>query len=156
VWPSLLSQGDRAKMLLLVGVAGLALFAVGVLLGRATAIALGVFVLAGAYVTHLVLDDPPLDRRAALVAGGLLLAAELGSWSAELRRASTREAGRTLRRLAAELVLGTGGVAVSALVLAAADVARVEGIGIEAAGAVAAAALLWLAVRALSRPSAGG
>jgi hypothetical protein len=154
VWPSLLSRGDRAALLLALGVLGLGALLAGVAGGWATAVAAGVFLLGGAYVTHLVLDDPPLDARAALYGGGLLLAAELGCWSGELRRERTTETGRALRRLVAELGLCVGGLAISALVLAAADIGRVGGVVIEVVGAIAAGALLWLALQALRRPAA--
>jgi hypothetical protein len=140
-------------MLLAVGIAGVGILAAGVLLGWVTTITVGVFLLGATYATHLVLDDPPLDGRAALVAGGLLLAAELGSWSIELRRERTREPGRGLRRLVSELGLCLAGFAVSALVLAAADIGRVRGVSIEVVGAIAATALLWFALRALGRRS---
>ena len=102
----------------------------GVLVRRTAVVAVGIALLGAGYAAHLVLDDPPLDSRAALVAAGLLLAAELGCWSIELGREVTREPGRNLRRLVAELGVCTGGLALSALVLA-------------------AAALLWLALDAL-------
>jgi hypothetical protein len=141
-------------LLLAIGVTGATVLAVGVLLGWVTTVAAGIVLLGGAYATQLVLDDPPLDGRAALFAGGLLLTAELGSWSAELRRERTREPGRTLRRLVVELGLCVGGMALAALVLAAADIGRIGGVAIEVVGAVAAATLLWLAFRALRQPHA--
>jgi len=118
------------------------------------AVAVGVALLAGGYATHLVLDDPELDGRAALVAAALLLAAELACWSIELRRELTREPGRHLRRLVAEVALCCAGLVLSALVLAAADLGHVGGIAIELAGALAAAALAWLALDSLRRPAA--
>jgi len=139
-------------VLLAVGLTGAGVLAAGVLVGWVTTIAVGISMLGATYATHLVLDDPPLDGRAALVAGGLLLAAELGCWSIELRRERTHAPGRGLRRLVAELGLCAGGLALSALVLAAADIGRVRGVAIEVVGTVAAAALLWLALRALARP----
>ena len=141
-------------MLVVFGVVGLGAVAVGVAGSWVTAVAAGVFLLGGTYATHLVLDDPPLDGRAALYGGGLLLVAELGSWSGELRRERTREPGRTLRRLVAELGLCVAGLAIAALVLAVADIGRVGGVAIEVVGAIAAAALLWLALQALRRPTA--
>jgi hypothetical protein len=139
-------------MLLALGVAALGVLAAGMLVGSVATIAVGAFMLGGTYATHLVLDDPPLDGRAALVGCGLLLAAELGSWSVELRRERTHEPGRAFRRLVAELGLCLGGLAVSALVLAAADIGRVGGVAIEVVGALAAATLLWLALQTLRRP----
>lgn len=124
----------------------------GALLGAMPATASGVTLVGAAYALHLVLDDPPLDARAAVVAAGLLLAAELASWSGELRREVSREPGRQLRRLGLELSLCLGGMLLSALVLAAADLGRIRGIAIEAAGAAAATVLLWLVLDALRRP----
>lgn len=124
----------------------------GAAIGRTVAITVGIVILGGGYALHLVLDDPALDTRAALFAAGLLLAAELGFWSIELRRELTREPGRHLRRLVAEIALCLGGLVVSALVLAAADLGHVGGVAVELTGAVAAVALIWLALTTLHRP----
>jgi hypothetical protein len=148
-WPALLSHGDRARMLLLVGIAGVGALVVGIAIAQTAPLTIGVVLLGGGYALHLVLDDPALDVRATLVGAGLLLTAELGNWSIELRRAVTHEPGRHPRRLVAELALCVGGLLVSALVLAAADLGRVGGLAIELAGAGAAVALVWLAVGAL-------
>ena len=151
VWPALLSNGDRARMLLLCGIAGAATVVAGAAILQTVAVAVGVVFLGGAYAAHLILDDPPLDARAALVGAGLLLTAELACWSIELRRDSTAEPGRHLRRLVAETGLCLGGLTVAALVLAAADLGHLGGTGIEVAGALAAVALAWLAAAALRR-----
>lgn len=126
---------------------------IGVVAGRTVAIPAGIVVLGSGYAIHLVVDHPALDARAALVGAGLLLAAELGCWSIELRRELTREPGRHLRRLGAEAALCLGGLVVSALVLAAADLGRVSGVAVEAAGALAAVALAWIALSTLRRPA---
>jgi hypothetical protein len=136
-------------LLLVIGVVGVSTLVAGAAARQTVAVAVGIIFLGGAYATHLILDDPTLDARAALVAAGLLLAAELGCWSIELRSESTREAGRHARRLVAEVVLCLGGLGVSALVLAAADLGRLGGIAIELAGAAAAVTLAWLAVGTL-------
>jgi hypothetical protein len=133
----------------LIGSAGVVALAVGSVVGHPIPVTFALVLLGGAYALHLILDRPALDVRAALVAAGLLLVAELGNWSIELRHEVSREPGRHARRLAAELVLCAGGLLVSALVLAAADVGRTAGIAIELAGAAAAVALVWLAVLGL-------
>jgi hypothetical protein len=138
---------------LLVGIAGVTILVLGTAVPHSVPVTVGIFLLGGGYGLHLVLDEPALDARAALVGAGLLLAAELANWSIELRREVTREPGRTMRRLAAELVLCVGGLLVAALVLAAADLGRVGGIAIELAGAAAALALVWIAVVALGPAS---
>ena len=140
-------------MLLAIGAAGVLVLVLGAAIGQTIAIAVGMVILGGGYALHLVLDEPALDARAALVAAGLLLAAELGCWSIELRSEVTREPGRHLRRLTAEVALCLGGLLVSALVLAAADLGHVRGVAVELAGAVAAIGVVWLALSALRRPS---
>lgn len=139
-------------MLLLLGIAGVGALVLGTTIAHTVPLTVGIVLLGGGYALHLVLDHPALDARAALVGAGLLLTAELGNWSIELRREVTREPGRHARRLVAELALGVGGLLVSALVLAAADLGRVGGIAIELAGTGAAVALVWLAVTALRQP----
>jgi hypothetical protein len=136
-------------MLLLLGIAGVSALVLGTAIAQTVPLTVGIVLLGGGYALHLVLDRPALDARAALFGAGLLLAAELGNWSIELRREVTREPGRHPRRLVAELALCVGGLLVSALVLAAADLGRVGGVAIELAGAGAAVALGWLAVTAL-------
>ena len=152
-WPVLLSSGDRARALLAIGIVGAAVLLLGVASGQAAAIFPGIVVLGGGYAMHLVVDHAALDARAALVGAGLLLTAELGCWSIELRRELTREPGRHLRRLVSEVALCLGGLLVSALVLAAADLGRVSGVAVEVAGALAAVALVWLALATLRRPA---
>jgi len=145
----LLSHGDRARLFLLLGVAGIVALLLGTLVGHGAPITVATVLLGGGYALHLILDRPPLDPRAAVFGAGLLLVAELGHWSIELRREVSREPGRHARRLAAELLLCVGGLLVAGLVLAAADLGRVGGTAIEIAGAAAAVALVWLAMAAL-------
>jgi hypothetical protein len=138
----------------LIGSVGVVTLSAGAVFRQTVAVAVGIVFLGGGYAAHLVLDDPALDARSALVAAGLLLTAELACWSIELRRELTKEPGRHLRRLVAEVGLCLGGLAVSALVLAAADLGHLGGLGIELAGAAAAVALAWLALGTLRRPPA--
>jgi len=153
VWPALLSHGDRARLLLAVGLAGLAVLAVGMAAARATAMAAALAVLGASYALHLILDRPPVDTRAALVGAGLLSTAELAFWSIELRReVAAREPGRHLRRLTAEISLCLGGLALAALVLAAADIGHGGNAAVQVAGAAAAIALAVLAAVSLRRP----
>lgn len=139
-------------MLLLLGIAGVGALVLGTTIAHTVPLTIGIVLLGSGYALHLVIDDPALDARAALVGAGLLLTAELGNWSIELRREVTHEPGRHPRRLVAEVALCVGGLLVSTLVLAAADLGRVGGVAIELAGAGAAVALVWLAVTALRLP----
>jgi hypothetical protein len=151
VWSVVLSSETTAELLALTGGAGTLALAVGVAIAFPTVIGSGVGAVGLAYTLHLVLDDPPLDARASIVAAGLLAAAELASWSIELRRDTAGEPGRHLRRLAFELALVLGGLLLAAGLLATADVSQVGGVGIELVGGAAAAGLLGLALLGVRR-----
>ncbi len=126
--------------------------AVGIAAPSTATVGAGLALVGGQYGLQLVLDDPPPDAKAAVVAAALLGAGELAFWSIELRRRGPREAGRRARRIGFELILVLAGLVLAAVVLALADVGRVGWAGIELVGSVAAIALLGLAVLAL-RPS---
>jgi hypothetical protein len=107
-----------------------------------------------AYATHLALDDPPLDPRAAALAASLLLAAELAYWSLEERDDVAAGPGEAWRRLAVVLGLGAAALFVSAGVLALVDVVTARGLAVDLLGAAAAAgALLALLLSARRRAS---
>ncbi|HZO50674.1 MAG TPA: hypothetical protein VFB26_11050 [Gaiellaceae bacterium] len=150
-WPALLAHGDRAALVAAPGAAGLAALGAALAFGSPAGAAAGLALVGCGYALHLVLDEPPLDGRAAIVAAGLLTAGELAFWSLELRGEVVAEPGRMLRRLGLELALGVAGLLLAGLVLTAADLARVGGLATEAAGAAAAAALLALWLRSLHR-----
>jgi hypothetical protein len=151
VWSVVLSGDTTAELLALIGGTGTVALALGTVLGLPAVIAGGVGAVGLTYALHLVLDDPPLEARAAIVAAGLLACAELASWSVELRRDPAGEPGGHLRRLAFELALVLGGLLLAAGLLATADVSRVGGVGIELVGAAAAAGVLGLALLAVRR-----
>ena len=98
----------------------------------------------------LTIDEPPLDSRAAGVAAALLVVGELSGWARELA-GTTDEPGGAWRRPAWIAGAGLGALALAWIVLAVADVARVEGLAVEAAGAVAALAALVLVARLAGR-----
>ena len=146
---ALLSDGPTARVLVAVGIAGSVVLAAGIAVPSTTVVGAALAALGGEYGLHLVLDAPPADGRAALVAAALLAVGELAFWSIELRRRAPREPGRQARRLGFELALALGGLVLAAAVLALADASRIGGAGIEIVGGAAAAALLGLAVLAL-------
>ena len=74
------------------GLAFLSLVA-AVVLGWSPLVALSVGLVGAAYATHLALDDPTLDGKAALLGAGLLLTAELAYWSLEEREHVANEPG---------------------------------------------------------------
>jgi threonine/homoserine/homoserine lactone efflux protein len=154
VWPALLTGSQRSTSLAIVGAAGVVTLAVGILAPLAPLVHGAIVILGGGYLLHLVLDDPPLDVRAALFAAALVTTSELAHWAIELRRDAAPEQGRLVRRLLHELGLGLGSLLLAGLVLAAAEldagVAAIELIGL-----AAAAALLWFGVQLLRRPDGG-
>jgi hypothetical protein len=111
--------------------------------------------LAAAYVALLLIDEPPLDTRAAGVAAALVVVGELAGWSRELGGATRDEPGNAWRRPVWVAAAGLGGLGLAWVVLAVADVARVEGLAIEAVGAVAALAALLVVRRGLTPPPEG-
>lgn len=132
----------------LLGLAG------AVLTGAATlwppALGPGLGALGAGYAALLLIDDPPLDSRAAAVAAALVVAGELAGWSRELGRATRDEPGNAWRRPAWIAGAGAGALALAWGVLAVADLAQVEGLGVEAAGALAALAALLVVRRSLA------
>ena len=150
VWLGIVAGDDAAALVTGLGFLGAALTGCAVvwsvLLGPALA-ALG-----GAYVVLLLIDDPPLDSRAAGVAAALVVVGELVGWARELGGATRDEPGNAWRRPAWIAGAGMGALALAWAVLAVADLARVQGLAIEAVGAVAALAALLVVRRGLAPP----
>jgi hypothetical protein len=128
------------------GLAGLALFGVG-LAGRwPSLLVLGLAGVGAAYAVFLALRTGGVDANAPAVGAGLFVAAELGFWSLEPRLRTV-----LLRRLVFIVLLGLGSALVGSLILVA-SAGVSGGVGLEALGVVAAVAVLGaiavLAVRA--------
>jgi hypothetical protein len=127
------------------GVAGAAAVAVALLVPYA--LVAGLSLLGGAYATLLAVDQPPLDARSTVVAAGLLVVAGLADWSVELRTTSPDEAGELWRRPFWVALGGIGTLALGGALLAIVDLARTEGIVVEAIGTAAALAAVVLVAR---------
>jgi hypothetical protein len=124
--------------------------AVGLLLRWPTPVPAALVLLGGQYALVLSVEGATLDGRAAVVAAGLLVVAELAYWSLELRAEITDEPGSYARRLAVLALLSLGALALAGVLLTIVDVAGREGLAIEIAGAAAAFAavvVLWSLVR---------
>jgi hypothetical protein len=151
VWLAVVASSDAASVVTALGLVGAALtgFAVlwPVLLGPALAAT------AGAYVALLLIDDPPLDTRAAGLATALVVVGELVGWARELAGATRDEPGNAWRRPAWIAGVGMGALGLAWAVLAVADLARVQGLAIEAVGAVAALAALLIVRRGTAPPA---
>jgi hypothetical protein len=133
---------------LLLGATGVAITAVALrwpgLLG------LGLVVSGAAYAALLAIDEPPLDVRAVGVAAALLVIGELVGWTRELSTTTRDEPGGAWRRPAWIAMLAVGTLLLVWCLLALADLARVEGLVVEAVGAACALAAL-VVVRRLAR-----
>lgn len=108
----------------------------------------GLVLLGGAYVVILVIDDPPLDSRSAVVGATLLAIGELAHLSAGARSAVTVEAGTMARRVGFIAVLATIALGLGATLLAIVDLLRTGGLVVEVVGVAAAAGAIGLLVLA--------
>ncbi len=148
VWLALVSSDDAAPVVLALGVAGALLTAAAVVWPALLFLALAV---AGSgYAVLLAIDEPPLDVRVAGVAACLLVVGELVGWARELWSTTRDEPGGEWRRPTWIAMIGAGGLLLVWGLLAIVDLARVEGLAVEAVGAACALAAL-LVVRRLAR-----
>lgn len=137
------------------GIAACLFLAVGLLLRWQDAVTAALVLAGGAYAAFLLLAErSSIDAAAPLVAGGLIVVAELSHWS--LERGPAGEPRELIVRRVLRLVFGAfAGVFLSTVVLLAsyADVGR--GLAVEAAGlagALAALSLLALIAWRQGRP----
>lgn len=129
----------------MLGAAGTAAVAAALLLPYALVV--GLSLLGGAYATLLAVDEPPLDGRATVVAAGLVIVAGLADWSVELRTTSPDEPGGLWRRPFWIAIAGSGTLALGGVLLAVVDLARTDGILVEAIGTAAALVAVVLVAR---------
>jgi hypothetical protein len=132
------------------GTGGVAVLAVVLLLGLPQLVAASAALVGGGYAASLAIGEGGVDLAAPLVAAGLLLTCELAFWAHDIHATSPDEPG--LRGLHAAwlslLTLGTLAVGVALVTLV--DVARLDGLAVEALGAAAAlgvAAVLLVSAR---------
>ena len=107
----------------------------------------GLVTLAGAYAILLVIDEPALDTRAVGVAAALVVVGELTGWAHELAGPTKDEPGGAWRRPMWIAGIAVGALGLAWMLLAVADLARLEGLAIEGVGALAALAAVLLLVR---------
>jgi len=150
VWLATVAGPDARRAVAYLGALAVAGLAASIAAGRFEGVVAALVVLGGCYAAILVIDDPPLDGRSAVVGASLLAVGELAHLSLASRTAVTDEAGAGARRVARVAVLALAAMAVGGLVLALVDLVRTGGIAIElvgAAAAIAAVGLLTLAAR---------
>lgn len=149
-WLAAEASGVIAWPVLAIGLSGSV--AVGIALLWPPALAAGLALPGAAYATLLAVDQPSLDGRAAIVSACLVVIAGLVDWSLELRASSPDEPGGRWRRLAWVAAGGIGALALGGALLALVDLARTEGIVVEAIGAAAALTAIVLVARLASTP----
>jgi hypothetical protein len=152
VWLGIVASAEAAAVVTGLGLVGTALTGAAVVLPVVLGPALAA--LGSAYLALLLVEEPPLDTRAAGVAAALVVVGELVGWTRELGGATRDEPGNAWRRPTWIAGAGMGSLGLAWALLAVADLARVEGLAIEAVGAVAALAALLVARRGLAAPGA--
>ena len=135
------------------GALGVALLVVSLAAGWTSLLPWSVVALASAYASGLAVQDDPgvADGGAPLYGAGLLLVAELGYWSLDLRGPGREERRLLLRRAAALAALAFASVVLGAVVLSLTAVELGGGVVLDAVGVAAAAAALVLIVRLAQR-----
>jgi len=150
VWLAAEASGEVALPVLVLGLVGS-----GVTLASLVwPVALGPALVSSgaAYAVLLAVDDPPLDTRAVAVAVALVMVGELVGWARELAGSTRDEPGNAWRRPIWIAWLGAVALALSWALLAVVDLARVEGLAVEAVGALAALAVMLVARHGASEP----
>jgi hypothetical protein len=124
------------------GACGCALLGIALALRAPVLVAPAAGLVGSAYAVALALDAGTADLRAPVVGAGLLLTCELAYWSHEVRTTSPDEPGALAHRSAWLALLTLLALLAGAALLAVSDLLPVEGITIDAVGAVAAGALI--------------
>ena len=149
--PLLRGSADQVVVLVL-GLAGVAVLCGGLALRWGAALAFAVAVLGSEQAVRLADGPDALDRWTPLYAGAFLLVAELAYWSIERRVPAWAEHGAALRRVATVLLTCAGGTLVAAFVVIVSGAPVRGGFGLELAGVIAATgALAVVAVVARGR-----
>ncbi len=145
-WLALSAGPESSQPVAGLGAVAVFLLVTTLVVGQPQPIAGSLALLGAAYALILVIDDPPLDGRSAVVGALLLAIGELGHLSIESRPGVTDEAGSATRRLAFVAMLTLGALALGAAMLALVDLLRTGGLAIEAVGVAAAAGAVGLLV----------
>jgi hypothetical protein len=156
VWLAVDAGSTAVRPVAGLGAGAAVLLAVTLAARRPEGIAVALLLVGAAYAVTLVVDDPPLDSRAAIVGAALLATGELAHLSLGARSTVTEEAGGAAHRVAWVAVLALAAMLLGGAVLALADLLRTGGVAIEVAGVAAALAAVGLLVRAARETRASG
>ncbi len=146
-WPFARGEG---YLVALAG-AGVACLCLGLLAVWVRGLAWGIALLAATFLLRVQLDPSTASAWSPLVAGALLLLAELGYWSFELDGSAASGSGWVARRLLETIALVAGAAALSELVLDLGAVLPVSGGWILVLGVGAAVGLLAMMPRLARR-----
>jgi hypothetical protein len=139
---AVLREGGHNELLLVIGLVAVAFLVAGLVLRWSGALAVGVALLGAQQATRLAFGPDALDEATPLIAGALLLAAELGWWSIEPRIPAWAQAGVAVRRVLTLFCTCVAGIVVSAVVVLAAGAGVGGGTLLLLTGVVAATAAL--------------
>lgn len=147
-WLTVSAGDDARSVVVTLGAIGVALTAAALVWPVALGPALAS--LAGAYAVLLAIDEPPLDARAAGLAALLVVTGELVGWARELAGTTRDEPGGAWRRPIWIAGAAAGALGLGWALIALVDRLRADGLAVEAAGALAALAVLLLVRHAAS------
>ena len=146
-WP--FAPGER--FLLVLGGAGIACLCLGLLAIWVRGLAWGIALLAATFLLRVQLEPSTASAWTPLVAGALLLLAELGYWSFEADGSGSAGSAAAARRLLEVLLLAVAAVVLSELVLDFGSILPVSGSWALVLGVVSAIGLLALMLRLARR-----
>jgi hypothetical protein len=146
-WP--FAQGEG--YLVALGGAGVACLGLGLLAVWVRGLAWGIALLAATFLLRVQLEPSPATAWTPLVAGVLLLLAELGYWSFELDGSNSSGSGSVARRLLEVIALAVAASALAELVLDLGAILPVSGTWVLVIGVVAVTALLAMMLRLARR-----
>ena len=155
-YPVWLDDSPVRGVIVLVGAVAFAVLLVSLLAGWSSGIAWTLALLAGEYALSLAAgtDEVVIDGAAPFFGGGLLVLAELGYWSLELRTPGLQDRRLLLRRLTALVGLAVGSVLLGTFVVSVTAVPAGSGLLWDALGALAAVATLGILARLAWRAGA--
>ena len=146
-WP--FAPGER--FLLVLGGAGIACLCLGLLAIWVRGLAWGIALLAATFLLRVQLEPSTASAWTPLVAGALLLLAELGYWSFEADGSGSAGSAAAARRLLEVLLLAVAAVVLSELVLDFGSILPVSGSWALVLGVGSAIGLLALMLRLARR-----
>ncbi len=143
-WLALVAGPDATRPVAAIGGLAVVVLAGTLVVGRPEGVVAALALLGGCYAIILLVDEPPLDVRSAVVGAALLVVGELAHLSLAARLTVTTEADAVARRIGFVAVLAIGALAVGIVVLALVDLLSAGGVAVEAIGAAAAASTIGL------------